>query len=173
MSLVNCLRGKAKGGIVGKRPFAAGAFEPQDPGAEDTDTILNDESEGASSAIMQAKGVLGSLGGTMGACVGIASVLAGLQILCVTVDFLFCVHKLEDSFWNWGTRRDRQRHGVPPFFYSPSNGRTPNRNAQERGAGSSGTKIGARSRGRGHNRAGSQLKRAGSQLNRAGSQLKE
>lgn len=93
MELTNCLRRKAKGRIVGERPVASRALEPQHPGAKNTDVMLDNEAKGASPALMETEGLLG---GTMGTCLGVARLPSRFDLLRMVLDFLFGCHKL-----NW------------------------------------------------------------------------
>ncbi|MFV1968275.1 MAG: hypothetical protein ACC628_22860, partial [Pirellulaceae bacterium] len=50
--LTNCLQRKAKGRIVGKGPFAVRAFQPQNPGSIDANTVLHESTKGSPPALM-------------------------------------------------------------------------------------------------------------------------
>jgi hypothetical protein len=91
VELTNCLRRKAKGGIVGERPVTVGALEPQHPGAKNTDASLDNEAKRASPALMEPEDLLG---GTMGACFGVARLPSRFNFLRVVLDFLFDCHNL-------------------------------------------------------------------------------
>ena len=53
--------------------------------------MLDNEAKGASPAVMDPEGLLG---GTMGACLGVARLPSRLDLLRVVLDFLFGCHKL-------------------------------------------------------------------------------
>ena len=91
MELTNCLRRKAKGRIVGKRPVATRALEPQHPGAKNPDTVLDNEAKGASPALMETEDFLG---GTMRTCLGVARLPSRFNFLRVVLDVLFDCHNL-------------------------------------------------------------------------------
>ena len=114
MGLTNCLRRKAKGRIVGKRPVATRALEPQDPGAKNTHALLDDEAKGASPALMDPEGLLG---GTMGTCLGVARLSSRFNFLRVVLDFLFGFHKLNGAFSDGGRAAIGDDWVCPPSHF--------------------------------------------------------
>jgi hypothetical protein len=71
--------------VVGKRSFAVRAFQPQNPGSIDANTVLHENTKGSSPALMDAEIPLG--GATMGAGLAIARVLSGFEFFRVVLDF--------------------------------------------------------------------------------------
>lgn len=115
MGLTNCLRRKAKGRIVGERPVATRALQPQYPGAKNTHALLDDEPKGASPALMNPEGLLG--GGTVGTCLGVARLSSCFNFLRVVLDFLFDFHKLNRAFSDGGRAAIGDDSVCPPSHF--------------------------------------------------------
>ena len=107
---------KAKGRVVGERPFATGAFQPQNPGAKDANTVVHHDPKRTSPAVVDGEG---ALGGTVGASLAVARALSRLKFFRVVLDFLFCCHNLEDEFDLGGCAAIVTIRFVP-FFYFPN-----------------------------------------------------
>jgi len=118
VALTNCLRRKAKGRVVGKRPVAIRALESQYPGVKHTHALLDDEAKGASAAVMDPEGLLG---GTMGTCLGVARLSSRFNFLRVVLDFLFGFHNLNGEF-SGGGRAAIGDGSVCPLPVSPHDG---------------------------------------------------
>jgi len=117
MGLTNCLRRKAKGRIVGKRPVAARTLEPQHPGAKHTDALLDDEAKGASPALMEPEG---RLGGTVWTCLDVARLPSRFNFLRVVLDFLFGCHNLDHVFTDGGRAAIGDDSVRPPSHFTAS-----------------------------------------------------
>lgn len=115
MGLTNCFRRNAKGWIVGKRPLATRALEPQYPGAKHTHALLDHKAKGASPALMDPEGLLG---GTMGTCPGVARMSSRFNFLRVVLDFLFGFHKLNDAISGGGRAAIGNDSVCPPFSFT-------------------------------------------------------
>jgi hypothetical protein len=122
----------AKGRVIGERPFAAGAFQPQNPGAKDANTALQHDPKRTPPTLVHIEGVLG---GTMGASFAVAGALSRLQFLRVVLDFLFCCHKLENVFASGGCAAIGHDLAHPPFFVPKSSSKAINGASEKTGGG--------------------------------------
>lgn len=112
--LTNCLWRKAKGRVVGERPVATGAFQPQNPGAENTNKISHHHSKGTSAALVHLEGILGS---TVGTTLGVTGMLSRLDFFRVVLDFLFGCHNLEGVLGFGGCVAIDHDPTRPPFSF--------------------------------------------------------
>jgi hypothetical protein len=120
--------------MVGERPFAAEAFQPQNPRPVDANMAPDKDAKRPPPAVVDRQVFL-DFHATMRTRLAVATPLSRLHSSRVVLDFLLCCHNLE-VYFQWGTRHDRNTVWCGPLFHFPSRQKKTIIRASKRGAGS-------------------------------------